>query len=741
VTMVCVVTLVCSAACAAPVVRKGHPRIFFTQADLPEIAKRCGPGGMFEKSYEQIKRTLSRRAMNPRSGYYPGWGRAVAEMAFCYLVETQLGRDGSKYLDHIKTKTWKGDGSGMGSAFGWDAVVYDWIYNTLSPEEKKLFGDRLGACLRWHTNQPVIVLRDGSATYWYNQSWALFMGKGWSRDGLAPKTMVALAIDGEGTAHQGDVAQWLNSFATRMPEEFVEKLDLLGGPWPEGPGHGRMLYEPFITWEAWRFATGQDLFVKVAPTGFHREAPYWHIYAVMPHIGGILPIDDMGPAAGVRRPGRGSDDHWVSFNALHAARYRDGVTQHLSRADRDAGTADWADIIWQDPTVPAIDPKALPPAYLFRGQGQLYMRSGWNGPDDTFAFFSAGPYFLAYGIFGENGTFYIAKQGTLVGNGGYDYENMKMPSSQNIMLVYAPSEKFLSNSHKPLRNEGGSLMPVPWNVLTPIERGKITAYEQTPAYTYVGADLAKAYSSKVKSYTRQFLYVRSEPEFFVVYDRVSADAAFPKTWLLHLQAEPEVTAAGKTVQPSARGEGFQSFAGTDLVFAHVKPGSDDNFKTKKRGAVAVRTLLPKAVTITKRGGVGHEMWGNPHDPDASNLTPGRRRRSNTDICLWRMEVEPAQARGYERFLHVIVPYGDAAGKSSEQLSPKASDFQLIQGKRDGVRLTLGGKTWEITFTKSGPMEGFVKIQGPGPAVDAALTTTVKPNPVPPGLAISGQVEP
>lgn len=52
-------------------------------------------------------------------------------------------------------------------------------------------------------------------------------------------------------------APWLDSFAQRMPEEFVKKFDQLGGVWPEGPNHGGVCYAPFITWEAWRFATGQ----------------------------------------------------------------------------------------------------------------------------------------------------------------------------------------------------------------------------------------------------------------------------------------------------------------------------------------------------------------------------------------------------------------------------------------------------------------------------------------------------
>ena len=734
----CLVLLACGATVpAAPYqVRSGHPRLFFDQAMLPELAKRCDTGGCFQASYENMKKNLAMRHMNPKSAYYPGAGNAELEMALACLIERQLGRDGSKYLDHIKDRLWKADGSGIDVAFGWDAIAYDWLFPALTAEQRKLYGDRLGKGLRHHTNKPEITLLDG--TYWYNQTWSANMSKSWSRDGIAPKTMIALTILGEGTAYEADARSWLDSFAQRMPGEFVSKLDQISGVWPEGPGHGGMVFEPFLAWEAWRLNTGEDLFAKVAPTGFHREAPLWWIYGRVPHSGAMAHTDDTGPGSFIAGPK-------VPLRAIHAARYRDGVSQRQVLSALSDGHGDWTDLVWFDPNIPDDDPAKLPLAYHFVGSGQVFMRSSWGDPDATWAMFSAGPYFTAYGDWGKNGTFQVCKQGVLAGNGGYMKYTMPPPINQNIVLVYDPNEKFFSHSGKEVRNDGGSQLPRPYHVLEPMERGKITAFQSCDAYTYVGADLTKAYShtgadpatkkklnsEKIRRYTRQFLYVRGSPEFFVIYDRVEASrASFPKTWVLHTLNEPLITAGGKPVVATSEGPGFKTFQGADCAFCNVTSrNGKKQWKTAQRGAMAVRTLLPEGGVLTARGGKGFEMWGNPHDPKTDNLNDQDMSHvfTDMDVCYWRLEVEPPDQQQYHRFLHVLIPYGDADGKTADQLSPPAWAFKPAgDAEHDGLRLVLDGTTWEVGFAKTGTLQGSLRIHRPStPPLIVNLATDVR----------------
>ncbi len=644
--------------------RPGHPRIFADAESFRRIAAQSGKGGPLESSYKALLNMVDQR-MNPKSAYYPR-SYCGPLFGFAYRIETDSGRDGSRFLQHLRQVCWKPDGSGIdGMNFGWDAILYDWVHDALTPEERTLYGNGIGQFLRHYTNVPEITLRDG--TYWYNQTWG-GMAISWSRDGIAAKTMVALAIAGEKTDHQDDARRWLDSFAQRMPEEFVKKFDQLGGVWPEGPNHGGISYAPFLTWEAWGFATGQNLFEKVARTGFHRESPYWSVYGTVPHTGHLPHNEDTGPGMF-----RGLDTS--TFRAMHAARYRDGVSQSSVKRAVENGQASWADLIWYDDSIPVVKPEAFPLAFHFRGSGHVYMRSAWQGADDTWAMFTAAPAFTTYGYgSGCVGAFQVAKQGTLAGLAGYQWgSSAALPNSQNVVLVYDPKEQYFRNNGAELkRNDGGPQIPNFYHALEPVKRGEIVAFEHGDAYTYVAADLTLAYSSvrddaptkqrtqsqKLHEFTRQFLYVRGTPEFFVIYDRVRAtDAAFPKTWVTHFQEKPEIIASGGLLKAAKEGPGFQTYQGADGVLARVVSRYGKFWTTRKRGAVGLRTLLPKQAQITIRGGEGFELWGNPHDPNAANsgVDPNPRKESTIDVCLWRIEVEPPDRSAEQHFLNVLVP--------------------------------------------------------------------------------------
>ncbi len=188
-----------------------------------------------------------------------------------------------------------------------------------------------------------------------------------------------------------------------------------------------------------------------------------------------------------------------------------------------------------------------------------------------------------------------------------------------------PREQYFAKSGAPVTwNDGGPQIPNFYHALEPVPRGEIVAYEHCDAYTYVAADLTRACSSvrddpatkqrtrsaKVREITRQFAYVRGNPEFLVIYDRVSAtDAALPKTWVLHLQDEPEVLAAGGSPQVAKEGLGFKSYQGAEGLLSRVASRDGKYWTTAERGAVGIRTLLPKDAQITKRGGKGFELRG------------------------------------------------------------------------------------------------------------------------------------
>ncbi len=723
-----------------------HPRIFADAASFRRVAALCDTGGLLEPSYQAMKRSLV-LPMDKTTGYYPrAWTGPL--FGFVYQVETALHRDASQYLNHVREAVWGTDGSKMdGLEFAYDGIIYDWIYDGLTPQERILYGNCLGRFLRHYTNVPEITLEGG--TYWYNQTWGPG-GVSWSRDGIWSKTMLALAIAGEKTDHEEDARRWLASFAKRMPEEFLHKLDQLGGVWPEGPNHGSIIMAPFLAWEAWRVAMGENLFPKVERTGFHREAPYWGIYGTVPHTGQMAHLEDTGP-------GRFRGLALWQLRAIHASRYRDGITQGMTKSAVASGQASWADALWYDPSIPVVKEDRLPLAFHFRNSGHVYMRSAWQGADDTWAVFTAAPAFTMYGYgSGGTGSFQVAKQGLLAGHAGYDlWSSSCLPNSLNVVLVYDPKEKyFITSGEESGRNDGGPQVPNFYHSLTPVERGKIVAYEHRPEYTYVAADLTRAYSSvrdtpetkqrtgseKLRDFTRQFLYVRGDQEFFVIYDRVCAtDAAFPKTWLVHLQEKPEVLAGDRPPTITKEGPGFTTYEGATGVLSRVVSRDGGRWTTDKRGAGALRTLLPQNAQLTVRGGKGFETWGNPHDPNAadSGIDAERRVDSDIDICLWRVEVEPSQPSAEHHFLHVLVPYADAA-RGEGAFQPKPDAFRLVQdATHEGVSLETPQGALTVLFNREGAPGGTVTLRPrQGAARTISLAKEVRPNEVPPGLAIS-----
>ena len=140
-----------------------HPRIFITKTHLPVLAKNSK--GELKNEYIQIKaqadRLVEQRLEKITNRFAPPVGLVCCGIS--YLVERELGNESGKYSAAIK-KYWgsgevlnmEGDGF-----FGFHGMLYDWIYDALSAEERKIYGDQLGQWLRYYTKEPEILLLNG----------------------------------------------------------------------------------------------------------------------------------------------------------------------------------------------------------------------------------------------------------------------------------------------------------------------------------------------------------------------------------------------------------------------------------------------------------------------------------------------------------------------------------------------------------------------------------------------------
>ena len=659
-------------------VRTAHPRLLIE--DVQKLARRCdGPlAGDYQIVKQRADKAVQRGSISSISN---SWSipEDLMNCGLTWLVERERGRDARPYADVI-IRQW-GDGQIIanreGSHFGYHALAYDWIYDALTPEQRVQFGEALGSWLRFFTDEPRILLKWG---HWeYNQTWGpIHLNIGNSRDAITQKLFIALAICGEGTKYETDAKTFLDSWNQRIPAECIPAFDRMGGVWSESYGHGA--YGPVTVipyaFHAWRTATAIDLFGQVKPWGYPVESPRWVAYTMMPHNDRTAWIDD------------GDGSRPAAF-ARAAPMLRDGLSQWFCDRGQQWLRERWQRVACCDPSIQATPPDGLPLGYLFPGAGHVYMRSAWNDPNATWAFFGCGPQFAGHAR-DDEGHFLISKRGALVsrqGGQGHNDTDYYAGGSliYNIITIFDPNEEFRRN--KGNENDGGLLRHVYESGNLPHERGHIVAFEHNADYTYAAADITKGYNDrKAREVTRQFLYLRGEREFFIVFDRVEATRPdFPRHFFLHVPTEPQRQG--------------------DVLTWLSLPEADGDKEVLSRGRsrMLVHTLLPEKAQVVIRGGPGQEAWGHPLEKTAqyNHITRGRLR---PPLCPWRIEVGDPTSEARSLFLHVF--------EIADEPVPQPASVTFVAPA--GVDIA---DRWQVRFHPAGLLGGTV--------CNKPLATTVK----------------
>ncbi len=696
-----------------------HPRVLLNKDMVKTLAKHCQ--GALKKEYAELKSNADRAVSTGQIKYIDNkWGTPTDLLAcgMCFLIERELGNPNAKKYAEPVVKCW-GNGSRITnkghSAFGFHAIAYDWLYDALTDQQRKQFGNALGTWLTWYTKKAEIMLQHG---HWeYNQTWGVsHMNVMHARDAITQKLLISLAITGAGTDHEAKAKQFLNSWNTRIPRDCIPAFDKMGGSWAESHGHGAYGPIQVIPWtfEAWRTATGKDFFQLGAPDTYLKEMSRWLCYLTIPHTGRHAYLDD------------GGGSKYSSFQGsapIIAKAYGDGLAQATTHQAMGEGAYKWGNI-WKrmlvDPSVKAKTPGQmnLPTGYLLRGIGHVFMRSHWDDPNATWAFFGAGPHTAGH-QHDDEGHFMIARQGGLVtkagGKGkGNDSDHYWGGSlCFNILTIYDPNEQMRRNNKN--ENDGGLRRLVYNN--SKVERGHIAAFQHNDEFTYAAADITKAYTSKVKEVTRQFIYLRNKQkggtEYFVVFDRVhSSKAEFAKHFILHMPEEPQLS--GEKAEKVA-GHVYEH-TGEGIISSWLSMPQDMGSKVQAlsqgKSRMFLKTVLPQQTTITKRGGSGHKNWGHPLNPKAQydHHNDGR---DKGPVANWRLEVAaPLKDRNY--FLHVF--------QVSDEKVTKMDNVELIEdGKTAGVKIN---NKWEVRFAKSGNLGGKIKTAA-GESMSFTNTLEVK----------------
>lgn len=686
-----------------------HPRVLITPEMVKEMARKVQHS--FAAEYQELLAS-ARAAVEGLDTPY-AIPTNFMEAGLAHLIERELGRDGAPYaakvLDIWRKPEWQKPG--LARHFGWQGLLYDWIYDAMTPAERAQFGELLAEWVAtWWNTEHVDIEREG---WWYNQHWGpAHLDTPNHRVALLAKLFIDLAVEGHAGKFERAVETNLREFRQQFRDVGLPALDVMGGIWSESNGHGG--YGPTLTvplgYQAVQTATDFDPFRNSLPRGFAREYIQAGVYSLMPHNDRLAYIDDSSGGPPVQ---------FARAAPLFARHYRDGVARWLSDKALSQGwlynpktraNEVWQRIAWLPEDVQSVSPgqAGYPLAYHFRGAGHVYMRSAWDDPNATWAFFGAGPSYAGHSR-DDEGHFLITKRGHLVTRSGGQGHNDDCYYSGgslvfNVVTVYHPDETMIRAQHN--ENDGGMVRHV-YEHPFPRNRGSIRSYwHDGRIATYAAADLTPAYwTGKVMEVTRQFLYLRRPEECFVIFDRVEATRPdLPKHWFLHIPAEPEVSGNPSVQVP---GHVAEYPAGTAVWLSD--PAGDERLRSKGRARMVLKTVAPAGARITKRGGPGHDFWGHPDNPAAQynhtltasgSESPAYRR---PPYAPWRLEVRAPAGQARDCFLHVLF----LAGENSTGIPP----VERLQNQgRLGAQFKLGDRTVTAMFDTTGPLAGRLTIR-------------------------------
>ena len=693
--LVCVAAAASAAAHTPPwrTLRGGHPRLFLNQDTLPAVRARAL--GAEKAHYERMKRGVDRAAPEPAVqdlGFHASAAAfirlATGDPAYLARAKAFLERSLDFYERCVRQK----------KAVNWYShsrinalAAYDWLFNDLTPEERRAFGKRLldhvaavqkGGVFRRNRSSHTTGFYGTTALLWYaglalhgagvddpRATQFLQAGYGHYMALLAHRRSMAGDDGGSASACPGYAMGHYPLAETNFFHTMASAFGVdLAAQW-RYPAH-------FVGWVMWNwidhpdgplgFGTGDS---SHATNGLPLYLMFSHL-AQLRHFYARLEPD----CAALAR--------WM----------QDRLPEKLRRHPVAQPYPWYPFLMTRIAHSPPPKPPAalLPPARHFERMGQVFLRSG-SGLDDTYALFTAGMASRQHKHFDEN-SFAIYHKGHLALDTGSRPEPGIHLShyycrsvAHNCVLIHMPGET--------LPRYWGRLAPGEESLPVPNDGGmcrqtgaKVVAFETHPEFTYLASDATACYHpKKCRLALRQFLFI--PPAHFVVFDRVvSTQPAFKKTWLLHTPAEPAVA-----------GDAFSAVG--------------------RQGKLCCRTLLPERPVLTKVGGPCKQFWSGGRNWPFPSSGRWAGKESNPLFGQWRVEVSPPKPSAEDWFLHLI----QVGGRAELRAMCESSLVRLAEAV--GLEFQAGARTITLFLEIQGPPGGSIRIAGAG-ALRRDLTRTV-----------------
>ena len=715
-------------------IRPHHPRMIFTSDDLPALRQRAQT--ICSEEFQKLQKTVDALPEIPVMKYSeahitrtpdgevkPAWPSTYTyrmfendfacqanQAALLYLI-TDEKRYARKSLAYLRTSLKILELSEKLQRWvDWQAnfrinmiLAYDWIYNALTPEERReillpildyLSKSRSGGAFTFRRTTGGVQ----SGNYG-EDSMLLFAGLAAYGDGIDDARAEEMLRFG--VKQYVDMLNYRETLSAGSGLLVSSTVTYSFGPYP---------YATFFFFHLWRSAFGEDVAdrwpqmcdyprwfdfaaIDINPAGrylFHgigdlmhmdnrqsADSMYTHLAQVIHFYGASRPEQMPAVRAIIRR----LPEKIRKFSALYP--FLPFALTHFNPAEL---------------AVPEKTPPKSPRYFYNPGFGLLLMRSGTD-KTDTYAAFRFGGSRSTHQHYDEL-SFVIYKNGFLALDAGTRCSTAQhhlfaaQTVAHNSILIHQPEEPIapfwkpwgFQSDGKTVYSHGGQ---------SRIGGAKALALQSTDDFLYAAGDATGSYAAtKSREVIRQFVYLK--PDLFVLFDRVESQKPEQKKEILfHAQNRP--------VQRSG-----------------------NCWRFDQGGVLYLHTLLPETPTIHLEGGPGREFWASGCNwlPEGGDHWDRKYRLTGK----WRLEVSdagPAQTRS--EFLHVLKA---GAGPDAPDVSPELN----TTAETAQVRLTDDhGTRWELTFRRNGVPGLHIKQIRPDGTVafDGDLPNTVESQPPPP----------
>ena len=553
-------------------------------------------------------------------------------------------------------------------------TAYDWIYDTLSPNERKNIMSRYLKHVDF-MRKPGFIHNDGGA-------------QSGNYGDLALMWYVGLAALGDGI--DDPLAKDLLQNGYKLFSDMMDYRDMVSGNSGilssicSGYSFGAYPMGSFLFLHSLRSSTGID------GTEYWTQLSHYANWFVWASIPAKDMIYDYGLGDAGHFDNKMSVENMYTYLTQIIYLYEKKYPQlaDFARAAIELLPVSERKIrCWNCPFLPFIfqfDPQQPPKRTLteylegktsefFDNFGLLIMRSG-STEQDTFAAFKAGAKFSTHQHYDENSF--------VVYRGGYQALDSGTRGNAPHHKVYYPQT--IAHNAMLIRAENEPLPPYWYPANAPAITGKIfndggqnrlkgcsVSVDSSPYHAVGVGDATECYSpDKCQEAIRFFVFVK--PDIFIVYDRItSKNDDQNKYFVLHTQNQ-------------------------------LLKKSDTWYSRNGDGALFIKSLLPKQSKVNVIGGENHEFVANGKNFMISIEQQPWLKKKNW-LGQYRLEITAPRARKKERFLTVL--------QSADTQKEAMTTCKLFQDETyDSVEfLCNDGAVGTVRFCRDGEPGGQIQL--------------------------------